>query len=96
MLETTRTIELSHDTTMEVHEFKEAIDQAFKTIEDMYGVTGTWTSDTVYEITGSSIHGTVCLANQQVLVKLTLGLLLLPFASTIKSMVTTALKDRLK
>lgn len=96
MIEETKTIEISHDTTMDVQEFQEAINQTFKTIEEMYNVTGLWTADTAYEITGSSIQGTVRLINHKVVVKLTLGLLLLPFASTIKGLVTTALKERLK
>ena len=96
MMETTKTIEISHDTTMGIPEFRHAIDQAFQTIEDMYNVTGLWVSDRVYEIQGTSIQGTVCLANDKVIVKLTLGLLLIPFASSIESMIGTALKDRLK
>jgi putative polyhydroxyalkanoate system protein len=96
MPETTKTIEISHDTTMDVQEFKYAIDQAFYTIEDMYNITGLWVSDRVYEISGNSIQGSVRLVDQKVLVNLTLGLLLTPFAGTIKSMIATALKDRLK
>jgi putative polyhydroxyalkanoate system protein len=96
MVETTKTIEISHDTTMDVQEFKEAISQSFNTIEDMYNVTGLWIADTIYELSGTSIQGTVRLVNHRVVVKLTLGLLLIPFAGTIKNMVATALKDRLK
>jgi putative polyhydroxyalkanoate system protein len=96
MPETTKTIEISHDTTMDVPEFKYAIDQAFYTIEDMYNITGLWVSDRVYEVTGTSIQGSVHLVSQKVIVKLTLGMLLIPFADSIKGMVATALKDRLK
>lgn len=81
---------------MDVLEFRHAINQAFQTIQDMYNVTGLWVSDLVYEIQGTSIQGTVCLASGKVIVKLTLGLLLIPFASSIESMIGTALKDRLK
>jgi hypothetical protein len=81
---------------MDVPEFKDAINQAFRTIEDMYNVTGLWTSDRAYEIHGNSIQGCVILGNSKVIVRLTIGLLLIPFASTIEGMITTALKDRLK
>jgi len=96
MAETTKTIEISHDTTMDVPEFKQAIDQAFHTIEDMYNITGLWVSDRAYEIQGNSIQGVVILGNSKVIVRLTLGMLLIPFAGSIESMITTALKDRLK
>lgn len=96
MIETTKTIEISHDTTMDALEFRHAINQAFQTIEEMYNITGLWVSERVYEISGTSIQGTVCLVNKKVVVKLTLGMLLIPFASTIESMIGTALKDRLK
>jgi putative polyhydroxyalkanoate system protein len=96
MAETTRTIEISHDTTMDVPEFRYAIERSFNTLEDMYNITGLWLADTIYELSGTSIQGTVRLVNHKVVVKLTLGLLLVPFAGTIKGMVATALKDRLK
>lgn len=96
MTEPTKTIEISHDTTMDVLEFKHAIDQSFQTIEDMYNVTGLWISDRIYEISGASIQGTIRLTNKKVVVRLTMGLLLIPFAGTIESMIATALKDRLK
>ena len=96
MTETTKTIEISHDTTMDVPEFRHAIERSFNTLEDMYNITGLWIADTIYELSGTSIQGTVRLVNHKVVVKLTLGLLLMPFAGTIKGMVATALKDRLK
>jgi len=96
MMETTKTIEISHDTSMDAQGFRCAIDQSFQAIEDMYNITGTWISDHVYDIQGTSIQGTVCLSNGKVVVRLTLGLLLIPFASSIESMVGTALKERLK
>jgi hypothetical protein len=95
-MEAAKTIEISHATSTDVLEFRHAINQAFQTIQDMYNVTGLWVSDLVYEIQGTSIQGTVCLASGKVIVKPPLGLLLIPFASSIESMIGTALKDRLK
>lgn len=96
MTETTKTIEISHDTTMDILEFRHAINEAFRTLEDMYNVTGIWVSDRAYEIQGNSIQGCVIFGNSKVVVRLTLGMLLIPFANSIESMIATALKDRLK
>lgn len=90
------TIQISQQTTMGKAEFQEAIDQAFATLNDMYNLSGSWNSDTEYSISGSGIHGTVTLRENSVNVTLSLGTLLLPFADTIKRMIATALKDRLK
>lgn len=96
MLEQTKTIEISHDTTMDIEDFQDSIGRSLRTIEEMYNVTGTWLSETVYEIRGSSIHGTIKLIGSKVIVKLTLGMLLVPFASTIEGLISSALKERLK
>lgn len=77
-------------------EFREAIDQAFATLNSMYNIGGLWTSDTEYSISGAGLQGTVTLRTDSVNVSLVLGALLLPFAGTIKRMISTALKDRLK
>lgn len=92
----TKNIQITHETTMSAPEFRDAIDQAFSTLSEMYNLKGTWESDVLYSISGASVEGFVTLVGNHVEVSLTLGNLLVPFAGTIESMIATALKDRLK
>lgn len=92
----TQHIQIAQKTTKSAPEFRKAVDEAFVTITEMYNVTGAWESGTLYSLSGASIEGFVMLVDGYVEVSLTLGALLVPFSKTIESMVSTALKERLK
>jgi len=91
-----KTINITHKTSMDAADFREAINDIFSTLKSMYKIDGSWKSGTLYLLSGDNIGGFVALIDGYVEVSLVLGMLLVPFAGTIETMVTTALKDRLK
>lgn len=92
----TKTINISHKTSMNAQEFRDAINDIFSTLKTMYKVDGTWKSGTLYILSSDSIGGFVAFVDGCVEVSLVLGSSLVLFSGTIENMVTTALKDRLK
>ena len=88
----TMRLERNHD--LGIDEAKQRVDRIRSGIEEQYGLSGTWSGDTLKFI-GTSVKGHIMVFEQRVLVEVRLGFAMLLLEGPIKSHISAAMDEHL-